>query len=208
MGELFEYALTGVNLIPTILLGLVLVYWITVIIGLIDFDFLDIDFDLDGIDDLDGFEALLGFLNLKDMPVMIVVSILSLVFWVISMFLHFLPIPPGGFLNGLCLIPAFIVSLFLTKVITNPLKGIFRNSHAEAETQKDAIIGQYVTMTCDMEGHRLGQAEVNRDGASILINVQSEIEGETFKKQEMVYVMRKDARDVYYVIKIDMNRRL
>lgn len=206
MGTLISYAFTGANLIPTILLILVLIYWITVILGVIDFDFLDIDIDLDldAGESLEGFQAVLAFLNLKDMPVMIVSSILTLIFWVLSMFLYVLPITPGGFLNGICLIPVFVVSVLLTKVVSNPLKKVFRNSHASAQTQEVAIIGQFVTMTCDLVDQRLGQAEVHRDGASILINVKGEIEGETFHKQEEVYVTRKDERDVYYIVKLQI----
>lgn len=206
MGTLIRYAFTGVNLIPTILLILILVYWITVIIGALDFDFLDfdLDLDLDAGESLEGFQAVLAFLNLKDMPVMIVCSILSLIFWVISMFLYALPITPGGFLNGICLIPTFFVSILLTKLVSNPFKGVFRNSHDLADTQEAAIIGQFVTMTCDLSDNRLGQAEVQRDGASILINVKGEIEGETFHKREEVYVTRKDDRDVYYIVKLQM----
>lgn len=206
MGTVISYAFTGANLIPTILLILVLIYWITVILGVIDFDFLDIDIDLDldAGESLEGFQAILAFLNLRDMPVMIVFSILTLIFWVLSMFLYILPITPGGFLNGICLIPVFVVSVLLTKVVSNPLKKVFRNSHASAESQEAAIIGQFVTMTCDLTDHRLGQAEVHRDGASILINVKGEIEGETFHKQEEVYVTRKDDRDVYYIVKLQM----
>ena len=35
------------NIIPTVLLILIILYWLVAIIGAIDFDFLDFDFDLD-----------------------------------------------------------------------------------------------------------------------------------------------------------------
>lgn len=56
MKELFDAALMPVNVIPTTLLGLILVYWITVIFGALDMDFLnpevggaemDVDVDAD-----------------------------------------------------------------------------------------------------------------------------------------------------------------
>ena len=62
MSELFENAVTGVNIIPTVLLGLIIIYWITVILGALDIDFLDID--LDGAENTTGpFYAVLAFLN-------------------------------------------------------------------------------------------------------------------------------------------------
>ena len=206
MSTLFRFAFTGVNLIPTILLIVILVYWITVIIGAIDLDFIDLDIDID-VDggDLDVFQGILAFLNLRDMPVMLVLSVVSLVFWVICMLFYFLPITPGGLVEGLCMIPAFILSTLIAKIITNPLKGIFSISHGTACTQETAIIGQFVTMNCDMAKERIGQAEVRRDGASLLINVKGEIPGETFKKREEVYVTRKDDRDIYYVVKLKLD---
>ena len=206
MGTLFEFAFKGVNLIPTILFILILVYWITVIIGVLDFDFLDfdMDFDLDAGDGLEGIQGLLAFLNLKDMPVMIVFSVITLIFWVISMLLYFLPITHGGWINGICLIPAFVVSIMLTKIITNPLKGIFSETHENAKGEKNGLIGEFVTMTTNLTGERIGQAEARRDGASILVNVKCDIVGETIKKGEEVYVTRKDDRDIYYIIKLQM----
>ena len=74
MSELLNNALTGVNIIPTILLGFVLFYWLTVIIGVIDFDLFDIDgdFDVDTGGDIGPFHAFLAFLNLADLPFMLV----------------------------------------------------------------------------------------------------------------------------------------
>ena len=47
MSELINNAFTGVNIIPTVLLMLVLIYWLTVILGIIDIDFFDFDIDFD-----------------------------------------------------------------------------------------------------------------------------------------------------------------
>ena len=203
MNALFEFALSGVNLIPTILLGLVIVYWITVILGLIDIDVLDfdIDLDLDVADGFDGSQGLLAFLNLKDVPVMIVVSVFALVFWISSMLLGFLPIRPGGWMNGLCMIPAVLISILLTKAATNPMKKLFQRDEKELMYQDTPIIGQIAVMNCSLDGDRLGQAEIMRDGASILIHVKADIIGETFQKQEHVYVTRRDDSGIYYIVK-------
>ena len=47
MKELFNAAISSPNIIPTALLGLVLLYWLTVVIGALDFDALDFDVDTD-----------------------------------------------------------------------------------------------------------------------------------------------------------------
>ncbi|MEO2508425.1 hypothetical protein ABHA01_11565 [Clostridium paraputrificum] len=201
MSELLDNAFRGVNIIPTFLLGFVLFYWLTVIIGVIDFDLFD--FDIDGGADIGPFHAFLAFLNLSELPFMLVFSVIVLVFWILAMFMFLLPITPGGLTNGLLLIPAFIVSSLIAKIITNPLKKIFKKVYQEELNQGEPIVGQIVTLMCDLKDGRLGQGEIKREGASILINVKQYDENETFIKGEEAYVTKKnDEKNVYYIIKI------
>lgn len=201
MSELMNNALKGVNIIPTVLLGLVLLYWITVIIGVFDFDLFELDFDVDV--DADVFQGILVFLNLRDIPFMVFFSILSFIFWILSMMLYRLPITPGGFINGLILIPIFIVSLLVTKVITKPLKKLFKKDYEDISPD-GGVVGQLVTLITNIGGGRLGQGEIKRDGASLLINVKAEKDDDIFIKNEIAYVYRKDDdKNIYYIIKIE-----
>lgn len=50
MNELFDLTTTPANLIPTILISFVILYWITVIIGMIDMDTIDVDVDTGDVD--------------------------------------------------------------------------------------------------------------------------------------------------------------
>ena len=45
MGEILREAITTTHLPYTVLLGLVLFYWLTVFIGALDLEFMDIDID-------------------------------------------------------------------------------------------------------------------------------------------------------------------
>lgn len=206
MPELLKNAFTGGNLIPTVLLILIVLYWLIAIIGAIGFDILDLDFDLD-LDFADGegpFYALFAFLKVGELPLMFVVSIIILNFWIIAMFMYYLPIPVGGRLNSILLIPAFILSVFITRVETFPLRLIFRHTNIE-EVNDDlgvTIIGQLCTLKCPVEDGRLGQAEIERDGAPFVINVKAENEGVSFRKNETAFVIRKDLeKDLYYIVK-------
>ncbi|QUI22157.1 hypothetical protein HZI73_07510 [Vallitalea pronyensis] len=201
MLELLKYAFTGVNVIPTVLLGLVLLYWIIAIIGALDFDFLDIDLDLDGAEQ-GPFYGILAFLNVAELPFMLVFSLLVLIFWMLAMFMYYIPVPVGGLLNGLLFIPAIGVSMMITKFVTMPLKGIFKYSNMQDE-RGNGVIEELCTLTCNVNNGRLGQAKIKRDGASIVINVKSEFDGESFNKDEVAFVSRKDEeKNVYYIIKI------
>lgn len=202
--ELLKNAVTGVNIIPTALLGLILLYWITVIIGAFDFDFLDIDMDI-GADNSGPFYAILAFLNVGELPFMLILSIFILNFWILSMLMYYLPfVAVGGLLNGILLIPAVIISIIITKYETIPLKGIFKYSNMQ-DNRGNQITRQLCILMCDVRDGRLGQAEIKRDGASIVINVKSEYEGEIFNKDETAFVNRKDEqKDIYYIVKLDL----
>lgn len=201
MLELLKTAITGVNIIPTILLGLVILYWITVIIGAIDIDLLDFDLDLpDGEVITNPFYGILAFLNVGDLPFMIVLSIFSLSLWTISMIIGVLPIVSGGFINAVLIIPNIILSLFITKAITHPLKGLFKGMMKDVESDVK-IEGQLCTLLGNLAYGRLGQAEIERLGSSILINVKVEDEEEKLLKGDKAIVLKKDFDRGYYIIK-------
>lgn len=213
MSELFNYAISGGNIIPTILLILVMLYWLTVIIGVIDLDFLDIDFDIDvdadvdiDIDVGDGigpFHAILAFLKVGKLPFMFVFSLVILNFWIIAMLMNYLPIEPGGLLNSLLLIPAFVLSVFLTKLELLPFQGIISRNYNNGQADYD-VLRQLCKLKCDVSSDRLGQAELERDGASIVINVKPEFEEDAFKKDEIACVFRKDEnKNIYYIVKVE-----
>lgn len=203
MPELLKTAITGFNIIPTILLCMVLLYWITVIIGALDLDVLDIDLDLDVEAEADGevlsgpLHAILGFLNVSELPLMLVFSIIILIFWIISMLFHLLPIQTGGFISGILLIPSFLVSLVVSKFVTSPLKPLFKDF---SSAQKyNTIEGKLCTLLCDLSFGRLGQGEIETEGASIVINVRVQ-DGETLKKGDKAFIIKKDEEKNFYIV--------
>lgn len=208
MTELLENAVTGVNIIPTALLGFILFYWLIVMIGLIDIDFFDLDLDGDCTCDASGFYAILVFLNIDKLPFMLVMSISSLIFWIISMFFFYLPIEIGGLVNAVLLIPALLISFLITKFVTSPLKGILTKDD-ENDDRFNSISGQRCTLLCDVKDGRLGQANIQRDGADILINVKSQYVNDTFIKGEKAFVIRKDVdKNIFYIIKVKIKNKV
>lgn len=201
MPELLKNAFAGVNIIPTVLLILVVLYWIIAIIGVLDFDFFDLDFDLDGADTSGPLYALVAFLNAKELPFMFVFSILTLNFWIIAMLMYYLPIAAGGLLNTVLLIPALMLSMFITKFVCLPLKVILKYSSMQ-DNRGSEVIGQLCILKSDVKNGRLGQAEIKGDGASTVINVKSEYDVEFFHKDEVALVIRKDIdKNMYYIVK-------
>lgn len=209
MSELLKYALSGGNLIPTLLLIIVLIYWLSVIIGVFDFDLFDVDVDVEvdvDVDIGDGsgpFHAILGFLKVGDVPIMFVFSLMILNFWIIAMVMYYLPIPPGGLINSLLLIPGFVLSVFITKLEFLPFKGLFKRGKIH-ENEELEVIRHLCKLKCDISGKRLGQAEIERDGASVILNVMTEFDNEVFLKDETACIFRKDDnKNVYYIVKVE-----
>jgi len=200
--ELIRYAFTGVNVIPTMIFILVQLYWLVAILGLFDLDFLDFDLDMDMDGDASGpLSAIAVFIEIGEVPVALVFSIIVLNFWILSMLLYFLPIVAGGIINGLLLIPAFILGIFITKFEVKPLRKIFQKRKSEDSADEQVLAHRCVLLT-DLEFGKLGQARVNRKGASLVINVKPLFNEETFEKDELAFVYRKDkVDDVYYIAK-------
>lgn len=64
------------------------------------------------------------------------------------------------------------------------------------------VMNKRCKLLCNVEHGRLGQAEIEQSGASIVINVKPEFENESFSKDEYALVFRKDDQDVYYIGKL------
>lgn len=196
-------ALSGINILPTVLFAVSIIYWLTVIIGVVDLDFLDLDIDLDGGEDLGPIQSVLAFLNIREVPFMLVLSIFSLGYWVLSMILVNYLENKGGVFNTLLMIPIIVVCLVVTKFITNPLKRVFKKINQNSLEEVGIGEMQIVKVVTEIREGRLGQATIKRDGADLLINVKADDANEVFEKYEEAYIHRKDDnKNIYYIIKI------
>ena len=190
MKELFNAAISLPNIIPTAMLGLVLLYWLSVVIGAVDFDSadLDIDTDLDATPDAtldpvtdtavsaDGdisiswFNSVLVFFNISKIPFMLFLTLLILPLWVISVMTNYY-MSMDSFLGGLMvLIPAFLVSLFLAKFLSHPFVKLFEHMEKEDSESKTAI-GKICVVATTITEKKTGQAQVQTSGSPLLLNV-------------------------------------
>ena len=214
--QLFEAAISNLNLPYTILLGLVLLYWLTVFLGVFDiemFDFdvdVDADFDIDADVDMDvdadadidahgsGFSLgkLLHFFNIGDVPFMIILSFMALFMWAGSIALNHYLGNTSLLLALVFFIPLFIVSLFITKFCSAPFVKIF----AAFDTQADrSVIGASCTIKVSVSGNSLGQAEVDTDDFHQLINVKSS-DGQRLAKGTQALVIDYNEEGNFYVV--------
>lgn len=177
MVEYLQQCLTGANLPATVLLILVIGYWLLVMLGALDLGYFDIDFDidLDGQTDSPLSVGFLGlrFLNLGRVPVMVWVSVFALALWLISMLFWFVFDRVGYEANlwfdAQYLLRNAALSVVLTKLITQPLVHVF--DAPEDYTPEQLIGGECEVSTFEATSES-GQARFRTDGAPLLLNVR------------------------------------
>lgn len=176
------------------------IYWLVAIAGFFDLDFLDFDLDLDG--DVTGpLSALALFIQIGKVPIALVFSLIVLNFWILSMLMYFLPITAGGTINGILLVPALVLSVLITKIEVKPLKKVCFKEERIADIEHK-VLTQRCRLLTELVPGKLGQASIKQRGASIVINVKTLFEEESFDKGELAFVFEKDAiEDIYYVTK-------
>jgi len=208
MTELIQAAFSSVNIIPTALLVFVLIYWFAVIFGLLDLDFfnveieadlaLDTEVNADGVSAVSWLNHALAFFNLGQIPLMLFLTFVALPFWVISILANYYLLGSVPLLGWLMLIPMFIVSLFVSKILTTPFMRMYAVLEKEHESNV-TIIGQICTVTLSASTNELGQATVQTSGAPLLLNVKTSL-GRSLQKGQTALVVDYNAENNFYLI--------
>ncbi len=203
MKELFEAAMASYNIAPTFLMLFVSFYWIIVMFGAIDMDALDIDIDLDADLDADadveigGVASTLSFFNIGHMPFMVFLSFWALPVWVIAILSnHYLG--NTSLLIGLALlIPNFIVSLFVAKILTTPIAKFFMKLKREDEAVRP--VGKMCTVILPIVEDKIGQAEIKVNGTSVLISAKTK-DGSSMLKGDTALVIEHQKEKNIFII--------
>lgn len=182
---MFASLLTAATAFPTaiytVLLGVVLVYWLLAIIGMVDFESSGIDLDIEAhadasVDDMGTIASYVVAFGLHGVPFSIVVSLLVLVGWTLSFLagvtvLAWVPTDILKWLVGLVvLVVAFALSIVITARLVRPLRGLFVHHTAQSNA---SLVGQTCRVLTGTVDERQGRAEVAQRGASINIRVWS-----------------------------------
>jgi len=179
MNEFFTQAIVWHNLPLTLLMGATVVYWLLSLLGTVDLD-LDFDFDLDTDADLETSDvsaghnalgAVLKFINAQDVPIMMVLSLVTLFMWVFTIYANYY-LNPGqnGWIALGIGVGTFVVSTLCVKGITQPLRPFFRALKKDEESNVP-LIGSIGTVKSRVMDTTYGQVVVEREkGAPALLN--------------------------------------
>jgi hypothetical protein len=212
MKEIIELSFEGMNYPFTILLVLILLYWVTVILGVLDMDFLDVDLDADlsadvdvdtsveidgGVGDVMFLNNILEFLNIRYVPLMFFLSFFTLSGWFISIIGN--KLLGDNFLLGLGLfIPNIIISSIIGKIFTQPFVKVFKKMKIEEKELRNAV-GKIVTVTLDADDNKLGQGEIEVDRVPELIMFKC-TSGTSLNKGEKALVLELIEAKNYYIV--------
>ncbi|NDV78230.1 OB-fold-containig protein [Dysgonomonas sp. 511] len=202
------------NAVMTAVMGVITIYWLIAMIGGLGFDALDFDVeadvDVDADMDIDGdvasggagpFFELLSFVNVGKVPFMFVVTMLIFFMWIGSLITTSLfNMASWGAWSLLILIPIAIISIFITKVATQPFVKIFKAMGYKGEEEID-FLGRSGRMLSTIRDKKVGVAEVLVDANPMKINVVS-IDGQEIKYGDSVIIAdESDDKRIYYVSK-------
>ena len=212
MMELFQESMRAVNLPFTVLAMLAVLYWVVVLLGVIDVDALDFDMDLDvdvDVDvDVDGdivghgsaLASLVGILGLKNVPILLALSVYFISLWLVGMVAQYY-LNPGdsAIIGGVIIAVNLFASLIVMRIVTRPFAKIYGVLNKDYDAPAK-VVGSVCTVTSlDISGSRVGSCEILAKGAPIQINAVHR--GEHFlKKGDEALVVRYDKENRVYEI--------
>lgn len=199
MWDLIIDAFSPVNLVPTLLLLLVLLYWLLVIVGVVSEGITDFDLELPDADAGPWLGAA-KFLYLGDVPIMIVVSLFVLFFWATTVVSNYFFNPNLSFLVvAYCLLPNLLASVIITKLILFPLVPWIRKFSRE-ELQHSDFVGRQAVVHSLEVNHEFGQIAIEHDGPPIVLNARCY--GSVPRHGDLVEIVEHQSVNDTYIIRL------
>ncbi|MDX1446277.1 OB-fold-containig protein [Lishizhenia sp.] len=213
MLELLNMSFNGANFIASFFLVLVVLYWITVIMGVLDLNFLDVDVEIDmdadvevevdadtGVaasGDLSWLMFILRFLNIGRVPLMLWFSFFSLSLWFVQVSINEIFGIESFVFGLLTLIPCIIGCAILAKFLTFPFVKMFAS--LEKESMSKDLTGSIGKVTLiDTEGKN-GQAKVENNQNVHTIYIETKRGSSLIKGDSILVISFNKDQNTYLV---------
>lgn len=141
------------------------------------------------------------FVNLGDVPAMIVISLQALCMWVFAMIAnHYWG--NESLVRGLVfVVPNIVLSAVVTRYLTWPMARFFRALNREYDEHRPLLGRTCVVLTSEVND-QFGQAQIATRGAPVVINVRT-TEPKPLRKGETGLVVREDKdRHLFFIRKV------
>lgn len=203
MQELFNVALHPLNIVYTLLLALVILYWLSVIVGALDLGSIDVDADFDaGFDGDFSFGGWLAgalhFFHFDRLPFMLIMSLVITSAWSMALLSNHYwgkyDTTFALFLTGPIVLIAFIVA----KLLSYPLIPLFKATNTAAVAVE--YIGQICRVKLPPSGDQFGQAGVEYDGDELLVNIKSAAADRTWRSGQTAVIIGRSEDHRYWLI--------
>lgn len=211
MGSFFDAAFGFPTAIYTALLGVVLIYWLLAIVGMVDFESSGIDTDIDthidgDVEELGTIASYVVACGLNGVPFSVAISLLTLSAWTLCCLagMWLLPLVPTALLQAVAgmvvLAASFALALPVTAALVRPLRGLFVTHNAVSNA---ALVGANCSVLSANVDEQFGRAEVNRRGAPINIRVWAAVPN-TLAKGSVARIVEYDEAGNRYRIEAEL----
>ncbi|WP_294733862.1 OB-fold-containig protein [uncultured Flavobacterium sp.] len=211
MEELIEISFSPVNAFFSIMSIIMVFYWVLVIIAGLDPDLFSVDFDAADVDSdfntesgtgNSGFMKVLEYFSFDELPMMFVITIVFFSMWFLGVnTTHYLGLG-SSLMAFLLIIPNFIVSLFLVKLIAKPLGRLYKMVNHKGEPVID-FLGRRCNIITQIAPDKTGMVELTVNGNPIKLYARSNTDEEIAVGQQGVIVKESDDKKYYLVEKFD-----
>ena len=197
------------TVVYTVLLIVCALYWVVAVAGIVDLEILDIDMDGD-IDAADsdsvqeGIAGLLHRLGLAGVPLTIVITLISIVGWLLCYYstyfgAKFIPnLLPIKLVVGLVVfLAATYIAILVTAQLIKPLRAMFKKLDYD---ESKHILGQVVIVRSGLVDKNRGEAELNDGGAGLILNIRATGDDTFSKGDEVVVVEYIEETNLYRVV--------
>jgi len=205
MQEFLTVVLGYPTLPYSILLLVSVMYWAVAAFGLVDDGFgnLGADGALEAGTDLSGLSAMLARWGLGGVPIMVVVTLLSLFGWLITYFIHlFVLLPLPDLLRwGLGTLVAVLAPLPAVPLIALILRPVRRFLLRLRPVPQASLLGRAGVVASPKVDAGSGHATVDDGGAGLVLQIRSDIE---LQRGERIVLVEHMAEQHYYrVVRAD-----
>lgn len=214
MFELFHAAIQPHQLLLSLLLTLVVLYWMLVLLGALDFEAdLPDDLGADGDAHHDaGSSHALGmstggawlsvgrFIGFSQVPLMVWLSFMILFMWFGSLALNEWYNQAGSLLQATwILLPNLLGSLIVTKLVTFPVAKLFK-AMGDADSEAEEVIGRTGIIVSTEADASYGQLEITTASVPLLINVRTQPDAAPLKRGDSAKVISAGPDHLFYLI--------